>query len=258
VAPSGIRLAVRGDDLGMAHAVNEGIAAAWTSGILTQVTVMAPCPWFAEGARVARDLGMPTAVHTTLTAEWSNLRWGPLTGATSCARRDGTFHRTPEQVAERVHPDDAVAEIDAQVARVRDAGLTPMGLDPHMGVVVAGTAAVVAERHDLPFVHGGRRTGRVDTMAMLTNQADKRAWLLAWLVGLSEGTHLLVTHPGVDGDELAALTDPEAPNSMWAHSGRVSDLAVLTDPEVLDVVAGRSIELVAAFGDGTTVGVEKA
>ena len=47
---SDIRLVVQGDDLGMCRSVNEGMVTAATEGILTQASVMAPTPWFAEGA----------------------------------------------------------------------------------------------------------------------------------------------------------------------------------------------------------------
>ena len=45
-----IRLVVQADDLGMCRAVNEGIENAVADGIVTQTSVMAPTPWFAEGA----------------------------------------------------------------------------------------------------------------------------------------------------------------------------------------------------------------
>ena len=39
---SEIQFVVQGDDLGMCHAVNEGIQFAFEQGIVTQVTAMAP------------------------------------------------------------------------------------------------------------------------------------------------------------------------------------------------------------------------
>ena len=75
---SDIRLVVQGDDLGMCRAVNEGIGLAFTEGILTQTSVMAPTPWFGEGAAMAKRLGITTGLHLTLTCEWDYLRWAPL------------------------------------------------------------------------------------------------------------------------------------------------------------------------------------
>ena len=91
---SEIRLVVQGDDLGMCRAVNEGIALAATDGILTQASVMAPTPWFAEGAATVRRIELPVGLHVTLTCEWDYLRWSPLSPAPTLRGSDGTFHRT--------------------------------------------------------------------------------------------------------------------------------------------------------------------
>ncbi len=62
-ASGDIRLIVRGDDFGMCHAVNQGIAAAFGEGIVTTSSAMAPCPWFGEAVEIARDLRIPLGVH---------------------------------------------------------------------------------------------------------------------------------------------------------------------------------------------------
>ena len=50
---SGIELVVQGDDFGMCHAVNTGVAEAFTNGILSQASTMVACPWFDEAAALA-------------------------------------------------------------------------------------------------------------------------------------------------------------------------------------------------------------
>ena len=80
---SDIKLVVQGDDLGMCRSVNEGIVLAATEGILTQASVMAPTPWFAEGAAMVQRVGLPVGLHVTLTCEWDYLRWSPLSPAPS-------------------------------------------------------------------------------------------------------------------------------------------------------------------------------
>jgi hypothetical protein len=42
------RLIVQADDFGMWHAVNLGIVETFQSGIVTQMSAMAPCPWISE------------------------------------------------------------------------------------------------------------------------------------------------------------------------------------------------------------------
>ena len=55
-----IRLVVQADDLGMCRSVNEGIEHAIVDGIVTQTSVMAPTPWFVEGATRIGRLGVTT------------------------------------------------------------------------------------------------------------------------------------------------------------------------------------------------------
>ena len=129
---SDIRLVVQGDDLGMCRAVNEGIALAATEGILTQASVMAPTPWFAEGAATVKRIALPVGLHVTLTCEWDYLRWSPLSPAPTLRGTDGTFHRTVEAAA-TADSADAVTEGHAQADRATALGLEITYVDPHMG-----------------------------------------------------------------------------------------------------------------------------
>ena len=71
------QLIVQGDDFGMCHAVNEGIAQSFQSGILTQASAMVPCPWISEATALAAELDLPIGTHGTLTCEWDFLVFKP-------------------------------------------------------------------------------------------------------------------------------------------------------------------------------------
>jgi predicted glycoside hydrolase/deacetylase ChbG (UPF0249 family) len=243
--PERIRLAVRGDDFGMCHAVNEGIKRAFTEGIVTTASAMAPCPWFTEAAKITKDIGIPVGVHQTLTCEWDFLRWRPLTDGPSLSGADGTFRVSVELAREHVRHGDAVRELLAQVERFRSAGLSPDYLDHHMGASVPAAYAQVSELTGVPFLYADDVRRRLTSISELSAReaAGKKAWMLGYLRGLRPGAHLLICHPGVQSSELESLTGPESVPYRWAAEYRLSDLEVLTDPEVSELIATLGITL---------------
>lgn len=243
-----INLVVQSDDFGMCHAGNEGVVRAFRDGILTQASVMVPCPWFAEAARLATEHAIPVGVHLTLTSEWDYLRWGPLTGGRSLVGDDGRFPQTIETVRENALPGEMLEEFMAQVELFRSDGLEPGYFDCHMGVVTPEPYAEVCQRYGRPFDYpiGDVAVG-FDSIHMLSGRAseEKLPYLIDRISALEPGKHLIVSHCAVDSDELRAMTSDDAENAAWANEYRVSDLAVLTSPEVKQLVEDRGIRLVS-------------
>jgi len=86
------RLIVRGDDIGSTHAANLGCIRSYTDGIMTTVEVMVPCPWFPEAAKMLNDNpGLDVGIHVTITSEWENYKWGPVSHAPSLTDENGYF-----------------------------------------------------------------------------------------------------------------------------------------------------------------------
>ncbi|MEZ4660239.1 MAG: ChbG/HpnK family deacetylase [Caldilineaceae bacterium] len=90
-----IYLLVRADDIGFCQAANQACIDVFTQGICRSVEIMAPCPWFPQAVKLLQahrdyDVG----VHFTLTSEWENMKWRPVSGAQSVAAEDGYFYRT--------------------------------------------------------------------------------------------------------------------------------------------------------------------
>jgi hypothetical protein len=80
------------------------------------------------------DLG----VHLVLTSEWEFYRWRPLTAGitgSSLVDEEGFFPRGDSEVQERADPDEAGAELLAQVQRALDFGIDVTHIDTHMGAV---------------------------------------------------------------------------------------------------------------------------
>ena len=125
------------DDVGMCHGSNRAFLECQAVGLLKTGSVMMPCPWSPEmvqsaAANPAIDLG----VHLTLTSEWPQYRWGPIsTRQVFSGLLDGTGHFWPSvaEVAAHLNQTAAVGEMEAQIDRALAAGVDVTHLDTHMG-----------------------------------------------------------------------------------------------------------------------------
>lgn len=130
---------IHADDLGMCQASVAAAAKLFDFGLISSGAVMVPCPWFLEAAAYARahpeaDLG----VHLTLTSEWENYRWGPVSTRdprSGLLDEQGFFHRRADQTQAQADPDAAQRELAAQMDRALAAGIRPTHADTHMGTV---------------------------------------------------------------------------------------------------------------------------
>ena len=88
----GIYLIVRGDDIGSSHAANIACIRSYKEGIMRTVELMVPCGWFPEAVKLLNENpGLDVGVHITLTSEWENVKWRPLTHVPSLTDVDGYF-----------------------------------------------------------------------------------------------------------------------------------------------------------------------
>ncbi|MFS8085003.1 MAG: polysaccharide deacetylase family protein, partial [Acidobacteriota bacterium] len=141
------------DDVGMCHGANVAFLKLARSGGVTCGSVMVPCPWFREIAdAAAADRSLDLGVHLTLTSEWTEYRWRPLTIASRASGLiddQGYFPRNCLELRSRLQPEAAEIEFRAQVDRALAAGIDVTHLDTHMG------AAVLPELVDI-YVRLGR------------------------------------------------------------------------------------------------------
>ncbi len=246
-----IRLVVQADDLGMCRAVNEGIEHAIVDGIVTQTSVMAPTPWFVEGATRVGRLGVTTGLHGTLTCEWRYLRWAPLSTGSTLRLDDGTMRRTVADAAAGIDPAEAAGELAVQAARARACGLDLTYVDCHMGISVPPAFAAACDDLGVRFIYRGVEPHHdfeslyVLSMASADDLAARTGHFVDWLDRIGDGVHFVMAHPAVASAELRGLCDPDDDNAVWAETWRVADLAALTDPEVRSVIERRGIELVS-------------
>lgn len=140
--PKGARVIVlHVDDAGMSHDSNEGAKNAIDKGVASSFSVMMPCPWVPEivqyiKANPRHDGGL----HLTLTSEWNNYRWPPLSGKPTVPglvdSEGAMWHEVPDVVTHAT-ADEIDTEIRAQLDRAVTMGFVPTHLDSHMGTLFA-------------------------------------------------------------------------------------------------------------------------
>ena len=138
--PPGSRVVIfHVDDAGMSHDSNMGMLDAMTKGVATSTSVMYPCPWVPEFAKILKEHpDLDAGVHITLTSEWGKYRWGPVAGKKAVpglVDEEGCLWHDVHQVIFKATPDEVETEIRAQIDRALTMGIKPTHLDSHMGTI---------------------------------------------------------------------------------------------------------------------------
>jgi len=256
-----VRLIVRGDDIGSSHAANVACIKAYKDGIVRTVEVMVPGPWFAEAARLLRENpGLDVGVHLTLTSEWENIKWGPLTHAPSLVDGLGYFHPMTSQRADfppgtgflecGFRLEEVEAELRAQIETARKHIPRVSHLTAHMWTACAtpqlrALTERLAQEYKLPLelprdVRPAGGFGGPDTTA-----GQKEAALVRILENLEPGNWLFVDHPGLDTPEMQAIGHKGYENVAADRDGVTR---ALCSPKAMEVVQRRGIELLSYAG----------
>jgi len=248
------------DDIGMCQATLDVYPALKRAGTVSSGAVMVPCPWFLEAAEYAvanpqADLG----VHLTVTSEWKNYRWGPISTterSSGLIDEQGYFYRRYEVAQAHARPEAVAVELEAQIRRALAAGMQPTHVDTHMFTLLypgllevylrtayrfglpammvrwnaaewqqrgfSSEAAAQAER--LVQELEGQGYPLLDsTSGLKLDRFDPRLeYAQGMLARLPAGLHHFYLHPSADTPELRAIT-PDWP-------GRVADYETFLDP----------------------------
>ena len=259
--PAGIRLIVRGDDLGALHGIDEGAEKAFTQGIMTVAHVIVPGPWFPEAVRILKahpevDVG----IHLTITSEWSNVKWRPLTPAPSLVDEDGFFRPfiwpnkdlpgVSHKEAGTWKLEEIEAELRAQIELIKKRlprvsnGGCHMGcdsLDPKIKDLIARLLHEYGLNPDTSMVKPlpiERPKGRPGNALTLQERIDA---LVEALQTIGPGDYEMVEHPATNDDEMKAISHPGYED---VAKDRASVTALWTSPKVKDVIAQRGIKLI--------------
>lgn len=265
------RLIVSGDDLGLHEAINRGVMEAHERGIVTSASVVACGRAFDHACGlVASRPHLDLGAHLTLVEERPIL--GP--GVLKTLAPEGRFPRSYRQLflellAGRIELREVEWELEAQIQRLKSAGLKISHLDSHQHTHLFPALRTIllnlAERHGLRGIRAaGRVTPKATKFGVLLAPLAKKAWREAiargltspdtlWLPATSgrvtaaqllegipllpEGVTELVVHPGVD----QAVLDREYPTWNFDWPG---ELAAVTAPEVKEALARENVQLI--------------
>ena len=257
-APQGeIKLVVRADDIGSCHAADLACIKCYREGIARSVEVMVPCPWFNEAARMLRENpGYDVGVHLTLTSEWENYKWGPLTQAPNLVAAQGNFYPMTSQ-----RPDfppktgflecgwkieEVEKELRAQIELAKKTIPQVSHLSSHMNTPTAtpqlsALVQKLAKEYKLPIETPGAQYARwfVDYQA---TAEQREAALVKTLEELQPGVWIIIEHPGLDAPEMQGMGH----KGYWevaAHRDGVTK--AFTSAKVKEVIKKRGIKLVS-------------
>ncbi|PMQ00801.1 MAG: hypothetical protein CBR30_09215 [Dictyoglomus sp. NZ13-RE01] len=130
-------LIITADDFGVCHSVNEAIIKLLENKVISGATLMAPCSWAIEAGEWGRmHPEVSIGVHITLTSEWKNYKWGPVTrnkSVSTLTDKYGYFPERAEDLIGNVDEKELEEEIRNQILLVKKFGISPSHLDNHMG-----------------------------------------------------------------------------------------------------------------------------
>jgi predicted glycoside hydrolase/deacetylase ChbG (UPF0249 family) len=254
-----IRLIVRGDDIGSTHAANLGCIKSYQEGIMRTVEIMVPCPWFPEAVRLLNENpGLDVGIHITLTSEWENIKWRPLTHASSITDDQGYFfpmiwpnERFPANRTLR-GADWKLEEIEAEMrAQIELAtGLIPQvsHLSCHMGCSgwddrVAAVYEKLAGEYGLDINTGELGVERFPGSAAGETAEERIGNFILGLQKMEPGqTYLFVEHPALESMEMEAVGHD---GYYTVNEDRQMVTELYTSKKVQEVIRERGIRLIS-------------
>ena len=131
------QLIVTADDFGLSGGVNRAVEQGWRDGLLTGASIMPGGAAFDEAVDIAgRNPGLQIGLHLTLVQGHGVLPHAEIPGLVDAA---GRFDDNPVKAGLRYFLDRGLycqlkREIEAQIVRVRDAGIALTHIDGHLNI----------------------------------------------------------------------------------------------------------------------------
>jgi predicted glycoside hydrolase/deacetylase ChbG (UPF0249 family) len=253
-----IRLIVRGDDMGFSHAGNEALIKCYEEGIERSIEVLVPSPWFPEAVKMLeKHPRVDVGVHITLTTEWDNVKFRPLSDCPSLRDSSGYFY--PMIWPNKNYPGQALLENKWNIADIEKEMRAQIELakkkiprishiSAHMGCYgmneeVSKLARKLAVEYGLDIDPQDYHVKNIRYTGPSKTPAEKVTAMLKTLETLQPGeTYLFVEHPCFDTPESRAIHHIGYENVAEDRQG-VTDS--WTDKRVLELVKKRGIKLIS-------------
>jgi predicted glycoside hydrolase/deacetylase ChbG (UPF0249 family) len=262
-------LILHADDVGVSHSVNVATTTAMEKGCINSASIMVPCPWFTEIASYVREHpGMDFGLHITLTSEWNNYKWGPVTPSTQAPtliNKQGFLYSTVDSVKQFANPTQVEEEIRNQVKRANQFGIDPTHLDAHMFAVVRNPDFLkayikVGREFKIP-VFLAREMERelnlklesliakneviADSIVSIMPEmmhSNPAGYYAQTLRGLPVGLTYFIIHTAYDNEEMRSVTKGF---TDWGSAWRQTEFDFFSSPECARLLKENNIQLVS-------------
>jgi predicted glycoside hydrolase/deacetylase ChbG (UPF0249 family) len=253
-----IELVVNIDDLGSSPDAAAGAVRLWKAGAISSVSVMSFGEDFDSTVKLLKDNGVPTGVHLALNHGAGVL---PVDAVPSLHGSDGKLWETVDDTYAHMAIEEARLEFDAQIRKLIGAGITPVHLDSHMGLVFYKSALMDIYRSlalkyrtalALPassYFDATRKALAAESLktsvslegiyelpgGAAENLENRTAAYAALLSSLKPGLNHLYSHPAPPTDAVK--------KAYGDHAIRNDDYALFMSPEWKDLLARKAIVL---------------
>lgn len=257
------QLLIRLDDIGMNHSVNMAAEKMAKTGLPFSVSLQFACPWYQEAVEILKKYpNVSVGVHLTLTSEWKNYRWGPVTGRTAVpglVDEVGYFpHSTSAFAKSGYKIEEVETELSAQIERALASGLKITYIDPHMGIALStpelrALTEKLAHKYKLAISTLSSVTYFGETYMEMWGEpiaTKKKVFLNYVSTKLNPNKpNLVVIHTATPSPEMDALVDMNS-NMMNTKEGkpltslhRQTELNMLLSPE-FRVMEGKKFRMI--------------
>ena len=257
-------LVIRIDDMASSHSANIACIDTYANGIARSVEIMPVCSWFPEAVKLLKEHpGLDVGVHLTITSEWENVKWRPLTHCPSLVDQDGYFYpmmgenpsypggSVKEHMAE-MSLNEIEQEYRAQIELALKHIPQVTHLTGHMGSCgfnpeVTSLVKRLADEYGLPSMDspGARESYSFESVGYKGARGtleEKTESFINMLKGLEKGKrYVFLDHPAYDDSEMAEVWHIGYEGVAVDRQG-VTDL--LKSPQVKKVIEEKGIRII--------------